>query len=222
MNAKVKDQTTILALLYALEKGYDIDIKIVSKNNIQLYVLAGNETQQQILDRGYEIQKEIGNQHDIDVKTTENDWRALNIYYTDVLGITDCKIVSMCSSPIRKMDDRSLAVLLDKKTGLMPETFINLFRKLYAKIVPVDCVKGTVTLKIDVFREAVEKLSSKVDSMYTGNKNTISKVSSNLFKIMFRPSEIRREKEKEMREREMYNIPEENPFLELLYDFDKV
>ena len=60
MNAKVKDQTTILALLYALEKGYDIDIKIVSKNNIQLYVLAGNETQQQILDRGYEIQKEIG------------------------------------------------------------------------------------------------------------------------------------------------------------------
>lgn len=155
MSEELKRQTTVLAILYAYKIGRDIHLKILSKSNIQPYVYDDGETSSTILQKGYAIQRSIYNKEASDVvqenvemvdtlpsqihmdmrmdmtnMSSDNDWRALNVYYATMLEVSSYTILDSSSNPIVRIKDGDLERMTSAMTNLNVSQLIRVYNTL--------------------------------------------------------------------------------------------
>lgn len=188
----VRSQTISLAILYALKSNKNIYVNVISSVNFQPFVLDDNETMKDILDYGYRNQAILynGNEFCID-RTSENNWRALNVYYAVRLNLDDYTILDSSSSPVIKLKDSALRNLAYTISNFSQDELEKIYRaivnKALSKMSGLSAFK-TATIKIDIenYRKILIETNNRLNRKYSGElhdiRNTVKKLDEMMFK----------------------------------------
>lgn len=192
MNTSLRHQTITFAVLYALKSNKDIYVKVIGRENFQPYVVGANETISSILEEGYSNQSLLykGSYFCID-KTTENDWRALNVYYAVKLNLKTYNVLDSSLSPIIKTTDSALNQLACDIANFSPIELEKIYRSIVKKILsnkasPNDIKNVTVKINIDMYRKILLETNSRLDKKYSTELSSIRKAAKTIDELMFK------------------------------------
>ena len=201
----MKNQTILMAVVYAVDNNLDIIVKKIERNNYQPYVLEKDMSMSDILREGYYLQEINSKKQDVVKdeyigkgilgKRSEDDWRALNIYYFKKIQNQLCKakLLNSSPSPIAKIKSEDLSRMTIKKYGVKPDTLLALYKNYITK--KLTSMNNNLSLNIVIKIEEYKNILGKIDTVIKKNEQReikeMNMASMNLYKIMFDPERLK-------------------------------